>query len=289
MQKKAVVGIGVLIIFISAILISAIAAGVILNTQSTLQQNALQTGSEAEKSVTSTVQIQNIKAIDNENGFSTIEMKIKVTDGGEDLRLNRTSLGITTDKASATLEYDGVEMFTTKDRRTLPFKIDSTPQKMKTDIDDDAKQESIYMLDPDTIRIDMSTGEYIDIDIPSIATPPVNLTINETLEHNGLIKGYLQINTTTTTADEIPPDSATVLMKKPETGKFSATHLIKVKNHMEGVIRYGEIVSITAETPNRVNEEEIIHFNFYTPKGIPEATVVYTPEVMTIKYIKLYP
>jgi len=60
--KRGYVGIGALIILIAVILVSAIAAGVIIRTSSTLQNRALATGASAQDLVSTGVEIMSVKA-----------------------------------------------------------------------------------------------------------------------------------------------------------------------------------------------------------------------------------
>ncbi|MEA3203452.1 MAG: archaeal flagellin FlaB [Thermoplasmata archaeon] len=56
-DERAEVGIGTMIVFISTILVAAIAAGVLINTSQKLQQKAAQTGNEAVANTASTMMV----------------------------------------------------------------------------------------------------------------------------------------------------------------------------------------------------------------------------------------
>lgn len=84
-KKRAIMGIGTLIIFIATILVAAVAAGVLISTSGILQQRALITGQEARKKITNSIEIISIIAHGNKTDESLNDYEILVRlDAGSD-------------------------------------------------------------------------------------------------------------------------------------------------------------------------------------------------------------
>ena len=83
-NKKGEVSIGTLIIFISMILVAAIAAGVLIQTGTSLQNKALTTGDRTRGQVGSQIMGLSLTGTDGTQGFlSDFVLKIKLSPGGE--------------------------------------------------------------------------------------------------------------------------------------------------------------------------------------------------------------
>ena len=101
-NKKSVQGISALILFIAVILVAAVAAGVLIQTSSSLQSKSLSVGKETQKRVTTDLEIIQIKADDASDGIinsnDTITTKIRLSAGSEVIKLE--DLVITLDGAT---------------------------------------------------------------------------------------------------------------------------------------------------------------------------------------------
>ena len=89
LSKKADMGIGTLIIFIAMILVAAIAAGVLIQTGTSLQNRALLTGDRARSQVSTHLNTLSLYAVDGANG--TVEHfrhKVKLSPGSEPLSMS---------------------------------------------------------------------------------------------------------------------------------------------------------------------------------------------------------
>ena len=88
MVKKGEVSIGTLIIFISMILVAAIAAGVLIQTATSLQNKALTTGDRTRGQVGSQIMGLSLTGTNGSNGYlSDFVLKIKLSPGGEESTL----------------------------------------------------------------------------------------------------------------------------------------------------------------------------------------------------------
>lgn len=106
MNKKAEMGIGTLIIFISMILVAAIAAGVLLQTAGSLQSKALLVGQKS-KSQVSTI-LSPILMTGEDGQDSTLEnffIKLKLAPGSDPLKLQDILVEMDLNDKSADIEY----------------------------------------------------------------------------------------------------------------------------------------------------------------------------------------
>lgn len=67
-SKKAAQGIGTLIIFIALILVAAVAAGVLIQTASSLQSKSLNVGSQSQERITTDIDVVQVYALDTSDG-----------------------------------------------------------------------------------------------------------------------------------------------------------------------------------------------------------------------------
>lgn len=91
-MKKAEAGIGTLIIFISMILVAAVAAGVLIQTASSLQSKAIDTGHKAKAEVsTSTTALQLYLNDSNSDAdilvYNHTYLKLRLSAGSQTIRL----------------------------------------------------------------------------------------------------------------------------------------------------------------------------------------------------------
>lgn len=90
---KAVSGIGTLIIFIALILIAAIAATVLLQTASSLQSRALQTGRESEQAAASQLQIEGVVGHSTDsNRIDYVRVIVSLAPGSDSVDLTTTTM-----------------------------------------------------------------------------------------------------------------------------------------------------------------------------------------------------
>ena len=67
-NKKAAQGVGTLIIFIALILVSAVAAAVLISTASSFQSKAFDVGRQAQEKITTAVEVVQVKVSDVSDG-----------------------------------------------------------------------------------------------------------------------------------------------------------------------------------------------------------------------------
>ncbi len=108
MNKKADTGIGTLILFIAMILVAAIAAGVLIQTATSLQNKALLTGDRTKGQVSTSMSVLLIYAEDGSTGnyVNNFSMKLKLSPGSDPIKLNDTLIEVDLSDSSSDLTYD---------------------------------------------------------------------------------------------------------------------------------------------------------------------------------------
>jgi flagellin-like protein len=108
MKKKADMGIGTLIIFIAMILVAAIAAGVLIQTATSLQNKALLTGDRSKSQVSTSIRPIVIYAEDgsSNNSVDDFYMTLKLAPGSDAVRFGDLLLEFSLKNESTDLTYD---------------------------------------------------------------------------------------------------------------------------------------------------------------------------------------
>lgn len=131
--KKAQQGIGTLIIFIALILVAAVAAGVLIQTSSSLQSTSLDVGRQSQEKITSGVNIMQIYAKDTTDGNITSGMDnmtvfLRSSSGSEPIKLQDTLVRLDTKDGTQALTFSGSDAY---DNETygVTYKINGSNHK----------------------------------------------------------------------------------------------------------------------------------------------------------------
>ena len=108
-ETKAQVGIGVLILFISALFVTAIAASVLISTTGGFQAKARTTGDQTRKDVSSMFFVMDVVGSDGTDGnIEYLKQIIKLPPGSEPVNMDYMTLVLSSETISASLDYRGV-------------------------------------------------------------------------------------------------------------------------------------------------------------------------------------
>ncbi len=110
-QDQGLMGIGTLIIFISVILVAAVAAGVLISTGGSLQQKALVTGNQAEEGVATGVEVVTVHGEDSSNSgtpheLTRLTMIMRMGSGSEPINLNNSVIMLDTPTTTQSMSYN---------------------------------------------------------------------------------------------------------------------------------------------------------------------------------------
>lgn len=106
--KKAEMGIGTLIIFIAMILVSAIAAGVLIRTSQSLQSKALDTGQRSKNQVSTNLQMLLLSIEDGSVGNSVdrFYLKMKLAPASDPISFNKMLLEFSLSDVDVDMVYN---------------------------------------------------------------------------------------------------------------------------------------------------------------------------------------
>lgn len=104
--RKAEMGVGTLIIFISLLLVAAVAAGVLIQTAGSLQQQALSTGTQATGQISTNALAIEVSATDGSDGsVDNFFQLMRLAPGSNPIQLDSATLTVATSNTSQTLTY----------------------------------------------------------------------------------------------------------------------------------------------------------------------------------------
>jgi flagellin FlaB len=105
-NNKAEMGIGTLIIFIAMILVAAIAAGVLIQTGTSLQNKALLTGERSKSQVSTSLSAITVYAEDGTTGtVNRFFVKLKLAPGSDPIALNDSLISVGLNNVSNDMIY----------------------------------------------------------------------------------------------------------------------------------------------------------------------------------------
>jgi flagellin FlaB len=93
-SDDGMIGIGTMIVFISAVIVAAIAAAVIINTAGNLQRKASETGQETTGEVSGNMFVRNVigNVTDSEDAIKKVYWYVELAPGADSIDLNTTIL-----------------------------------------------------------------------------------------------------------------------------------------------------------------------------------------------------
>ncbi|MDY7083371.1 MAG: archaellin/type IV pilin N-terminal domain-containing protein [Halobacteria archaeon] len=102
----AQIGIETLIVFIAMILVAAIAAAILINTQGMLQQQAQRTGEQSVEQVSTGVRVMSVTGNVTGEKIDWVNMTVKLVTGSGNLDLGNTTIHYIDDTVSKGLTYN---------------------------------------------------------------------------------------------------------------------------------------------------------------------------------------
>jgi flagellin-like protein len=185
-DNRGQVGIGTLIVFIAMVLVAAIAAGVLVNTAGFLQENAEQTGQEAQGEVSDRLDVVSAFAADNQNSdgdYETVTITVRKASGSDAISLDDTTytyLGPNGDTASGTLNDSNSGI-----TQTAVANNDASMLRNESD-----RVEVQLRLDTISDTNPLSPGEEFELQITtsSGASTYIEARIPETAETDGVVE-----------------------------------------------------------------------------------------------------
>ncbi|MGM5488686.1 MAG: archaellin/type IV pilin N-terminal domain-containing protein [Nanobdellota archaeon] len=285
-QKKGEMGIGTLIIFISLLLVAAIAAGVLIQTSGSLQEKALTTGDQAKSQIATNVRVAEVSATDGSTGtlrhFTEI---IKLAPGSEPIKLSQVLLTMNTYDRTVSMQYNGTSTewgaagYMTWDEETLAY--DGTEFEVpNNDYDLDGSDDNVTGGQATAnLLLGLSNGTSITLGACSGGSfSAADMTTNEVLR---------QVEAECNASDSV--QRVTLRPQQYGEGQFTVEYLQVGPNNVTGNLQRGDVIKIYFEAPKEVTEDEEVRINFIPKIGTPTLTEFVTPEVISEERVYLYP
>lgn len=104
-KDNAAIGIGTLIIFIAMILVAGMAASVFIQTMNSLEQQALLTGRETLRDVSSGLKVTHVSGFNGGSNIDQIAIFLETTAGSDDIDLTEAYISISDTSTQVVLNY----------------------------------------------------------------------------------------------------------------------------------------------------------------------------------------
>ncbi len=307
LDKKAVMGIGTLIIFIATILVAAVAAAVLISTSNVLQQRSLLVGQEARKAITDGIEVVSIMTASDASTekFNQYEIMIRLSPGSDPLQMRQFILQYIGPSFD-----DGTVLAYERNQSTAELGAIDTAFSNVFDLDGDGTIDTVQLVvdafgSNEGLRFNLSDAGGADLinigkDISAAGTTAVYIE----LEDRGIYigeeyYGVVSIDGSTSTDDEIDVGVEVNVSEFVETSQCSFNALPYenyycyevVNGNTDFVLSSGErfklLYQVTAGNELTVGED--FGFIFTTDKGRLSEARARTPDVITTTKTKLWP
>lgn len=306
MSRKAEMGIGSLIVFITLLLIATTAASFIIAAAGEVQEKELIAMKHAQKQVSTNIRVVEVSGSDARDGTVTnITMIMKLAGGSDDIKFDDAFLEVMAYDSTATLVYSGRNGTTqnsiggywtltsetpntetiVRSQTTAPAYDD--PQVLGIDYDrDNVRDQLTGGLEGQMAYVSLSSGASVAIGycnasgtfvtnvsdttyISRSQTDPFTCTGN--LNLTGL---YLERQT-----------------KQSNFGKgfYSIEYIHTGTNPSPGNLQRGDMIRLYFQAPEQIGNEETVTIRFVPKFGTPTLTQFRTPEGMAEERVFLYP
>jgi flagellin-like protein len=161
MDDRGQVGIGTLIIFIALVLVSAVAAGVLIDTSGQLESRASDTGEDAQAQVSNQIDVVSATGVDTngDDGVETIELVVKKSPGSDPIDLSDATIQYQSESSVETLTHVSGSATATE------FSTTSIEGDSSTVLDDNGERVKITISASDVEGSDLSAGSSVDLKI----------------------------------------------------------------------------------------------------------------------------
>ncbi|MFW6449603.1 MAG: archaellin/type IV pilin N-terminal domain-containing protein [Nanoarchaeota archaeon] len=303
-KKKAEMGVGTLIVFIAMLLVAAVAAGVLIQTATSLQEKSLATGQQARSQISTNARVVEVSGTDGRDGNLTdFHQIVKLSPGSDPIKLDQVIFTFNTKDSTSTLKYRGEDSVCEKDNEDgyntwteeYPEIVNTATTKLEEDYDDDGSDDSIYLGEGENatyVYFNLSGEGIIGLDT-GINFSDVGSTGRQ-VDYDGEIEDdtgtYADINISgNQTENATLEDMVEVVPYKLGEGYFSVLYEQTGSNHVPGNLQRGDIIRLCYEGPEEVTEDQQVRLNFIPKIGTPTLTQFATPDVISTQRVYLYP
>ncbi len=305
MDRKAIMGIGTLIIFIATILVAAVAAGVIISTSGVLQQKALLVGEQSRNRLINGIQITHVffSANTTAKTANDVELLARPEPASGPINLKTTSLSFFTDDGAYSATLSHAQMVELNYSVSVPV---SSSYVAFGDLNDDGINEEIKVVADggsakDSLRVNISGG------VGESDLLPLNLDIDAggqvidiedlPIFANGTVYGYIHINDSSSTAGQI--DANTMLITDEILGKCTFAKLrpetrycaVTLTGTDDTALEYGETVMLYFKLRDEhvLEENDEFEIKIFPQDGRSTYILDRIPQVIYKQRMNVYP
>ncbi len=305
-MKKGEMGVGTLIIFISMLLVAAVAAGVLIQTAGSLQEKSLATGDQARSQISTNAETIEVSATDGRDGsLNDFNQLMKLAPGSDEIKLDDVIFTFNTKDKTSSLKYRGTSGicrrnvtsgYMTRKEETITTALTTAWYNFTEDIDYDGNYSDRVRLaaDSDALEFDFTSAStnynYSISDISDASGTPVTFNVaKENINDNNLTFGKIKINGTADTNDTMPANSITVYPYGEGEGYFTVEYLQEGTNFVAGNLQHGDLIKLCYEAPQDIGEDVQVRLNLIPKIGTATLTEFVTPDVISTERVYLYP
>lgn len=313
-NKKAIMGIGTLIIFIAMVLVAAIAASVLIRTSGVLQERAFAVGNAARQQLVTKVELVSVEGVVNTSkpsGFETVyglEMRVKLSPGSYPIQLK--SLNFEFISSDANLGASAALSAFDLTKIDLGTMTNNTQISLGDVTDDDFVDYVSLQIVPgaDYLFFNYSDGSNKTLYLVSssgalydLASAPQTIWIKDLpVPYNNTIIGFLNVQGTQTTADVLNVSEVGPTINET-AAECDINHVIPETKYCFPIVRHvldddtiiesGEVFLFNYRLlpEHELTFEEEIEISFIPKAGAEERRRIMVPDVLNRPRIQLWP
>lgn len=304
-SKKAEMAIGTLIIFIAMVLVAAIAAGVIIQTATSLQNKALLTGERAKSQVGTGIQTILVYGEDgNDKDLESFFIKMKLSPGSDALKFEDMLLEVDTESDSSDNVYGqrirllANNTWSELDTDRCDFNQDELPDYvrlftnngtgiMELQFNISNNTASYFILNSSITYTDVGRINFNDA---SLATPIEIETYASPIEIGTSKFGTFHVAGKTTSATSFSEDIIFIVGAGSalDQGAYAVDYLLKSSNWKEGYLQRGDVIKMVMVAPHTLEEDQEIDVRVIPKTGSPRTIAIVVPDLVNAKRVYMF-
>jgi len=310
-QKRAMVGISTLIVFIAAILTAAIAAGVIIRTSGVLQERSYAVAGQARKRLVTGLEVTEVYGNSNTTTASIpqIEINVRLRPGASEVNLRQMGLTVTTETfaRAATLQHSTANAY--NESLVGVVLSNETWYTLTADLNNDGVSDYVRIAPAagnDDLQFNISNVGLANVslgaDISSASSGNVNISFSEAMiDYDEEIYGYVTADLTAIVDNNITANSSELFYFTQVPSKDSCTFDSLIPERFfcyttklgdsDPILEPGESLVLYYKFRNKyaLAEDEELQISFVPKDGAITYLYAKMPAVVRKKKILIWP
>ncbi len=307
-NKKGIMGIGTLIIFIATILVAAVAAAVLISTSNVLQQRSLIVGQEARKAVTNAVEVISIMAASDSvtETFNNFEILVRLSPGSDPLQMRKFNI----EYISPNFDQAADLLYSDNETSIELGQIDTSTNVTVYDLDEDGTNDWVTLVENisgtnnEGLRFYLTSfqdwSDAVDLgkDLENASTSNVTIKIKDKpIIYNEDYYGYVDVEGETGVSNTLVASMNVTVHEVPSECNFNTLppekkYCYQIMNGNDDyVLNSGERFKLLykLKPEHEISIGQDFQFIFTTEKGRLSEARARTPDVVISSKTKLWP